>query len=286
MQVQGGKHFVALEAADRILLPDLPHLRGLRHAWCWEKRRRPHLPTWTFGPTPGTSLSPEENARRLSVYMRPWCLADVDARWWNPLLPDLGKCRAVEGKDVPLWLEASVLHDSTVAEKGASQVETMSPAAVKRRRVTGKHCRSEVSKGDTYYSYRASWEKYLDGNVVSKTSQRYIVNLLAAACTITQEEHIEASDASSVEEWKNEDAKAGSMDVVHKVLNGMARMDATEESAGFGRHADIMNMGRALWQTPPLQESVAKGIVEEQFDGKGYPGSEELRKAFAKKKRT
>ena len=41
-----GVHYTALEDPQRILLPDLPGLRGLRHCWCWEKRKRLHLPTW------------------------------------------------------------------------------------------------------------------------------------------------------------------------------------------------------------------------------------------------
>ncbi|CAK0869630.1 unnamed protein product [Prorocentrum cordatum] len=281
---KSGDHFVAVEAPGRILLPDVPELRGLRHAWCWERRHRLHLPTWTFAPTPGTSLSQEENARRLSVYMRPWCLTEVDAKWWNPILSDLGKCIAVDGEDVPAWLDMLNRQGSTEAAETPRGECTGSDVAVKRRRFTTKGPPAEVVESETYYSYRSSWEKYLDGYVVSKTSQRYIVNLLAAACTVAREEHIDSSDGSSEESWKNEDTRAGSMDVVHKALNGMARLDATEQSTGFGRHADIINMGRALWQTPPLGERVAQRIVEVEFDSRGYPASEELRKAFAKKK--
>ena len=32
-------------------------------------------------------------------------LEAADARWWNPPLPNLGKCRAVGGEDVPAWMD-------------------------------------------------------------------------------------------------------------------------------------------------------------------------------------
>eukprot|EP00959_Pyramimonas_sp_CCMP1952_P456407 9473119-Pyramimonas_sp.AAC.1 len=206
--MKGGEHFVALEAPDRILLPDAPELRGLRHAWCWEKRRRLHLPTWTFGPTPGTSLAQEENARRLSVYMRPWCLEARGARWWNPLLANLGKCRAVEGESVPAWLDMLSAEESGEASERDNAGGHVPSATKKRRRLTRKATCPDVADAEFYYSYRASWEKYVDGYVVSKTSQRYIVNFLAAACTVAREDHVDSSDASSVDAWKNEDSRA------------------------------------------------------------------------------
>ena len=69
-----GEHYTAIEGEDRILLPDLRNLHGLRHCWCWEARPRPHLPTWPFAKVPRLQFSPEENVRLLSVYMRPWTL--------------------------------------------------------------------------------------------------------------------------------------------------------------------------------------------------------------------
>ena len=73
-EYEAGEHYVAKDGEDRILLPDLPSLQGLRHRWCWEKRSRLHLPTWSYSKVPRPQVSPEENARMFSVYMRPWTL--------------------------------------------------------------------------------------------------------------------------------------------------------------------------------------------------------------------
>ena len=73
-------------------MPDLRELNGLRHGWCWQERPRPHLPTWSFAKIPRVQFSPEENARLMSVYMRPWTLRESESTNGNPLLSLLGKC--------------------------------------------------------------------------------------------------------------------------------------------------------------------------------------------------
>ena len=40
-----GVHYVALKGKDRIRLPELPCLYGLRHRWFWERRGRPLVPS-------------------------------------------------------------------------------------------------------------------------------------------------------------------------------------------------------------------------------------------------
>ena len=55
-----GVHYAAIEDDDsRILMPECPHLKGLRHCWCWEKRRRVHLPIWSCAKMPSARFSPE-----------------------------------------------------------------------------------------------------------------------------------------------------------------------------------------------------------------------------------
>ena len=87
-----GEHYTALPGEDRILMPDLRELKGLRHCWCWQERPRPHLPTWSFAKVPRLQFSPKENARLMSVYMRPWTLRESESTKSNPLLSLLGKC--------------------------------------------------------------------------------------------------------------------------------------------------------------------------------------------------
>ena len=91
VRLEAGVHYIALDGEDRILLPDLPALRGLRHRWFWQKRSRPHVPFWNFAKMPRPTLPAEENSRLLSLYMRPWTLNPQDATSNNPLLTDLRK---------------------------------------------------------------------------------------------------------------------------------------------------------------------------------------------------
>ena len=88
---EAGLHYVAIPGENRILLPDLPVLGKLRHRWVWEKRPRPHVPVWNFAKIPRSNISPEENARMLCLYMRPWTLHPDYASSYTPLLIDLRK---------------------------------------------------------------------------------------------------------------------------------------------------------------------------------------------------
>ena len=96
-------HYVAVESEGRILVPDVQVLRSLRHRWCWERRSRPHIPTWSFAKVPREMFSPNENARMLCVYMRPWTLNPEESTSTNPLLSLLGKCIVTSVADIPVW---------------------------------------------------------------------------------------------------------------------------------------------------------------------------------------
>ena len=122
-----GEHYTALPGEDRILMPNLRDLNGLRHCWCWQQRPRPHLPTWSFAKIPRLQFSPEENARLLSVYMRPWALRESESTRHNPLLSLLGKCEQT-GEDVlPIFL-------SLPAELAGSAHDEEGPRPPKRQR--------------------------------------------------------------------------------------------------------------------------------------------------------
>ena len=95
MKLQAGIHYVALEAENRILLPDLPVLRGLRRNWFWEARERPYVPVWNLVKMPRPTLPAEENCRLLSLYMRPWTLNAPDITPQNHLLTDLHRPQAI-----------------------------------------------------------------------------------------------------------------------------------------------------------------------------------------------
>ena len=153
------------------MLEDLPALHGLRHVWCWERQSQPHVPTWSFTKVPRPELSPEENARLLSVYMRPWTLNPTESTRQNPLLSDLGKCTTIENKTIPVWTQLRS-SSSGSTEDPCSTAGAREGEQNKRRRLSGKtRCK---------LSYATSWDAYIEGNIVSESSRRFITNLLAA----------------------------------------------------------------------------------------------------------
>lgn len=87
---RAGEHYEVMPGKDRILLPELAALGNLRHGWVWERRARPHVPVWSYSKLPRPTFSPEENARLLCVYMRPWTLNVNDATEQVPLLSSMG----------------------------------------------------------------------------------------------------------------------------------------------------------------------------------------------------
>ena len=118
----------------------------------------------------------EENARMLSVYMRPWTLNPMENTEMNPLLFLLGKVYIVEGQECPAWLRSREVADESTVER--PEVTTIEQGR-KRRRRQQETGRTEAP-ATVRYSYASSWERYVQGHVVSCTSRRYIVNLLAA----------------------------------------------------------------------------------------------------------
>ena len=131
-----GEHYTALPGEDRILMPDLRELNGLRHCWCWQERPRPYLPTWSFAKVPRLQFSPEENARLMSVYMRPWTLRESESTNGNPLLSLLGKCEKRGEEWHPMW---KIL---LTACAGSAQDAGTSPAR-KRRNIQVKPTEQE-----------------------------------------------------------------------------------------------------------------------------------------------
>ena len=153
--LQSGEHYTAIEGEDRILMPNLPHLHGLRHCWCWEARPRPYLPTWSFAKVPRIQVPLEENARLLSIYMRPWTLRENKSSRRNPLLSVWEKCEKREVEARPLWIDLPP--DAT----GSAQ-EAAIARPVKRRM---------QRKESDPYKYRDNIKKRID-NAASENGGR------------------------------------------------------------------------------------------------------------------
>ena len=75
---------------------------------------------------PRLQFSPEENARLLSIYMRPWTLRETESSQRNPLLSILGKCEKREEEIHPLWLDLQL-------DAAACARDTADVRPVKRR---------------------------------------------------------------------------------------------------------------------------------------------------------
>ena len=105
-----------------------------------------------------------------------------------------------------------------------------------------------------------SWDKYINGHIVSSTSLRYIQNLLAATAATQLENSDDSSDDTDAEEWENLDVKAGSMQLVRLTLQGMASRNADEGVKAMGRHAATIRLGRSLWESPALPAEVQRHI--------------------------
>ena len=76
------------------------------------------MPVWNYAKVPKVSLSPEENARLLCVYMRPWTLNPADATEQTPLLEDLS---IVVEKEQTLLTKASTLEHNNTFTAGPAQ---------------------------------------------------------------------------------------------------------------------------------------------------------------------
>ena len=249
----------------------MQQLLVLRHCWCWEKRNRPHLPTWSYAKVPQGSLSPEENARLLCVYMRPWTLDPLMDTTTNPLLTSLGKCFSIATEEVPAW---------TAKGRDAESASN----ATKVRRLLRKTQGADSSALDiSYTSYATSWEAYLDGNVVSEHARRLITNLLAATANPRAEVQGDSSDDSAHEEWRNL-AEPAQPDMTHvkRLLDGIAAHSADEGLRGMGKHGQAIRLGRQLWARPDLLEEQTRNIRERFFDDGTFPAAQDVQRALEK----
>ena len=104
-----GVHYAAKDSKDRILLPDLATLQNLRHRWLWARRRRLEVPTWSYAKVPKSNQAPEENARLLCIYMRPWTLNTADVSEHVPLLSSMAGCTRLPEKGADVWIHLQYL---------------------------------------------------------------------------------------------------------------------------------------------------------------------------------
>ena len=269
-----GEHYVAVEAPDRILLPELPALGTLRHRWCWQKRRRPHVPVWNYAKVPKTSLSPNENSRLLSIYMRPWTLNIADLTENIPLLSELHQTRDLRS-------QALAIHTASIAQDPSAQAAT--PA---KRRRTSKSPAPKPPGEDTNTghkqcsSYAAAWQEYISGNIVSESNKRYISNLLmVTAARVIEDDNASSEGAPSSDADVDWSKPVGSMQLVEDTINGIAAHDEQDGEVGMGKDAQTINLGKSLWQTAVLSPAETSVARERFFDDNTFPAKNEALKA-------
>ena len=278
-QWEAGVHYIAVGGADRILLPDVPALGSLRHRWYWQTRRRPHVPVWNYAKVPRVTLAPEENARLLCVYMRPWTLNPADATEHTPLLSRLGIVRV----QAPLVDMTTTSSSTEAAPKAWPTASVEIPAEVcgqpQRRRFSKKHAAPETCSEEEVRSYAKAWLKYIDGNVVSRMSQRYITNLLSATAARVVEEPGDSSEDSDDFGYDPHERPAGSMDLIQQTLDGLSCHNGENGMEAIGRHATVIQLGRNVWQSAPLTAAEQLSVQEEFFDDGSFPPAAEVLKA-------
>jgi len=128
-------------------------------------------------------------------------------------------------------------------------------------------------------SYANSWEWYINGNVVSDVSRRYIVSLLG--CTTAR-----ALDTPDDDETDNSDddgdpdnpQPVGNMDLVQRTIDGMWSSSEDDGILGFGRYSESIRLGRNLWQSPAIPEDAQAAIREDVMDPTAYPSGKDLKK--------
>ena len=168
--------------------------------------------------------------------MRPWTLNPNDANADNPLLSELATYYILEGYEV-----GNAGPSGLSLDPASLATDPRQDGAVSRKRITKK---TPIRK----QSYAATWEQYCQGNVISQINRRYIINLLAATCTRTAEVPGDSSDDSEAENWSHLDLRAGSIDVVRRVLDGIAVRSSEEGQQALGRYGGTILLGRALWK--------------------------------------
>ena len=163
--------------------------------------------------------------------------------------------------------------------RGNTVEDESAPREVKRRRRTKSKGDRAIPDEKNKYSYATSWATYIDGHVVSETSRRFIVNLLAATAATQAEKQEYSSEDSDAEAWQGIDVRTGNLDIVHKTLTGMAKRSSDEGAQALGRHARTIRLGRSLWQSEPLSSTDAEHMCERFFDDGTFPllkGGEEI----------
>ena len=134
----------------------------------------------------------------------------------------LGECRTVDHSLVAVWtvlpsivtstnsgsaqVSSAVAHVASFAHVGLESEHAIGETASglsssnKKRRIRTK-MREFNDDVLERMSYATSWERYIGGHIVSKSSLRFITTLLTATAASKPEQSDDSSEDSAVEAW-------------------------------------------------------------------------------------
>jgi len=196
----------------------------------------------------------------MSVYMRPWTLNPEDATLETPLLTQLGIASE----------EEAGAHTSMA--QGSEGTESPPKRSKKAASAEAPHVRR---------SYAATWQAYIDGNVVSALSRRFITNLLSATAARVVEGVDDSEKDSDESDGGLVPSSLGSLALVQRTLAGISARSADDGAVGMGKHAATIRLGKDLWQTPPLAKFEQASMVEPFFNDGSFPPAADALKAAA-----
>ena len=124
-------------------------------------------------------------------------------------------------------------------------------------------------------SYVLSWMRYIDGNVVSEMSRRFISNLMSATAARLVETSADMDTESDDSDNEQPRGHAGNLNLVRRTLQGIASHDTEEGRVSFGRHDACIKMGRDLWATEELTATERWQAVEVSFVEGTFPAARE-----------
>ena len=101
---------------------------------------------------------------------------------------------------------------------------------------------------------------------------------MATAARVVDEPGDSAEDSEDFE-YDNNAKPAGSHDLIHETLSGLAAKCEDEGAEGLGRHARTIRLGRSMWQSAPLSEQERASVQEIFFDDGSLPSSVEAKQA-------
>ena len=192
--------------------------------------------------------------------MRPWTLNSDNATEHTPLLLNLCKVsHDVVAKPIPI-----VASDPKPLRR------------IRGEQNVGHETTAKFPEQSIASSYSITWNHYIHGHVVSRSSRRFIMNLLSATAARVIERHESSDEDSDVSDIERCKTHAGSLDLIHETLQGIAAKDEENGALSFGRHATSIKMGRDMWETPELTSVEKRQAQEIFFGGSAWPKTSDM----------